>query len=75
MLVLEHRRYLGNNSLLFQNGGISICEVGYTHKVSEDWHCHEQMHFTLFVKGGTIEKEKRPYHDTNCRRSFLFQEF
>ena len=59
MLILEHRRYLGNNNLLFQNSnGISVCEVGYKREVSEDWHCHENMHFTLFLKGGTIEQRQ-----------------
>lgn len=59
LLILGSKRYLGNNNLLFQNGsGISVCEVAYKQEVSEDWHCHENMHFTLFLKGGTVEQRK-----------------
>ncbi|MRG45535.1 helix-turn-helix domain-containing protein [Chitinophaga sp. SYP-B3965] len=59
MLRLERSRYLGTNVHSFSTGGLTISETIYHQKVFEGWHCHENHHITLILKGGNREQRKQ----------------
>ncbi len=58
MLTLDKHNYLGADSYRFETGGLVISETEYHHKVFEGWHCHENHHITLVVRGGNLEQRK-----------------
>lgn len=60
MHQLQQAQYLGaTKHRLKTDSGINIVEVDYTYKVFEGWHSHENLHLTLFLKGGTVEKRRK----------------
>ncbi len=59
MLKLERSRYLGTNVHSYGTGGLTISETIYHQKVFEGWHCHENHHITLILRGGNRDQRKQ----------------
>lgn len=51
--------FLGDISKRFQNDLMRVSVVEYTHKVSEEWHYHEDVHLSSILVGGNRESRKK----------------
>lgn len=56
MITLDRNTFLGSNKRVFNFRDITVTETEYHAPVSEDWHCHEFNHITLFLDGGNCEQ-------------------
>lgn len=56
MITLNRSTFLGINKRVFAFRDITVTETVYSAPVSEDWHCHEFNHITLFLDGGNCEQ-------------------
>ncbi|HTF17809.1 MAG TPA: AraC family transcriptional regulator [Chryseolinea sp.] len=56
MIKLSRTTFLGSNKRVFDFRGVTLTETEYKGPVSEDWHCHESNHVTLFLDGGNCEQ-------------------
>ncbi|HMO61707.1 MAG TPA: AraC family transcriptional regulator [Ferruginibacter sp.] len=63
MLLLQTANYLGNTKLYYATDNIHVKLITYSRPDfetgSEQWHAHENTHFTFFMKGGTVEQRKQ----------------
>jgi AraC family transcriptional regulator len=59
MIILSNGKYLGSNKLSYDGGGIILTETEYHNSVFEGWHSHENIHFSLIIKGGNREERKQ----------------
>ncbi|MCG8332515.1 MAG: helix-turn-helix transcriptional regulator [Chitinophagales bacterium] len=51
--------FLGDTLKSFQNDLMRVSVVEYTHKVSEEWHYHEDVHLSSILVGGNRESRKK----------------
>ncbi|HVI44624.1 MAG TPA: AraC family transcriptional regulator [Chitinophaga sp.] len=58
MRILEKATYLGNTRHHYEADGVIVSEAEYREPVYEGWHCHENNHLSLTIKGGNIEKRR-----------------
>ncbi len=57
-MELKHNNFLGTTNEKFHLDDCAVSVVQYTKPVSEDWHCHEDIHLSLILQGGNQESRK-----------------
>jgi len=73
-MKLNNNTFLGNTSKKININSGTISLVDYKKPVSEEWHCHENIHLSLILQGGNLESRKKEDLQVSAGKVLFYNE-